>query len=234
LSELILVRHGQASFGADSYDKLSPDGIRQVEILAQHWQQLSARYDAIYSGELQRQQETAQLLAPLVNNPQINILAGLNEYNGEPLIRLYLRDHARNEGFDLTPGEPVRERKTFQLVLEAASRHWIDGTLQAGKVDSDFEPWVDFKVRVQGALDDIMARHTGGSRVVVATSGGVIAVALQRALQLPDNQTIATNWMVNNSSVTRLVYGRGKVSLGSFNTLSHLESPEKLGLITFR
>jgi broad specificity phosphatase PhoE len=233
LSELILVRHGQASFGTDSYDKLSPDGIRQVKILAQHWQQLNMRYDALYSGELRRQQETAQLLAPTVSNPQINILAGLNEYNGEPLIRLYLRDHARNEGFDLAP-EDVRERKTFQRVLEAASRHWIEGSLSAGAEDSDFEPWQDFKARVHNVLDEIMTRHTGGSRVVIATSGGVIAVALQRALQLPDNQTIATNWMVNNSSVTRLVYGRGKVSLGSFNTLSHLEFPDRLGLITFR
>jgi broad specificity phosphatase PhoE len=79
-----------------------------------------------------------------------------------------------------------------------------------------------------------MRRHTGGSRVLVSTSGGVIAMALQRALQLPDSQTIATNWMVKNSSVTRLVYGRGKVSLATFNSLSHLEVPAWRELITFR
>lgn len=79
-----------------------------------------------------------------------------------------------------------------------------------------------------------MSQHTGGSRVLIATSGGVIAMALQRALQLPDNHTIEVNWMVNNSSVTRLVYGRGKVSLGSFNSLAHLQTPQLRDLITFR
>jgi len=234
LSELILVRHGQASFGAESYDKLSPIGTRQVALLAAHWQALTERYDVLYSGELRRQQETAALLTPVVASSAVNVLAGLNEYNGEPLIRMYLRDHARGEGFDLAPGEHLQDRKMFQRVLEAASRHWIEGSLIAGCEDGDFEPWREFQARVHAALGDIMARHTGGSKVVVATSGGVIAVALQLALQLPDNSTIASNWMVNNSSVTRLVYGRGKVSLGSFNVLSHLETPELRELITFR
>jgi broad specificity phosphatase PhoE len=234
LSELILVRHGQASFGAESYDKLSPTGARQVAMLANHWQGLERRFDVLYSGELRRQQETAELLKPVVESSTVNVLAGLNEYNGEPLIRMYLRDHALSEGFDLAPGEHLQDRKMFQLVLEAASRHWIEGSLIAGCDDGDFEPWREFQARVHAALNDIMARHTGGSKVVAATSGGVIAVALQLALQLPDNHTIATNWMVNNSSVTRLVYGRGKVSLGSFNTLSHLETPELRELITFR
>ena len=234
MSELILVRHGQASFGADTYDKLSPVGIRQVELLTEHWLGLNERYDAVYSGDLWRQQETAQLMRPVVVNPSINILAGLNEYNGEPLLRIYLRDHACAEGYSLDPQQPIRDRKTFQLVLEAACRHWIAGNLKASAEDEGFEPWRSFQMRVHASLDDMMARHTGGSRVLIATSGGVIAMALQRALQLPDNHTIEVNWMVNNSSVTRLVYGRGKVSLGSFNSLSHLQTPQLRELITFR
>ena len=52
MSELILVRHGQASFGAESYDKLSATGVEQAKILAQHWQGLSENFDHIYSGTL--------------------------------------------------------------------------------------------------------------------------------------------------------------------------------------
>ena len=233
MSELILVRHGQASFGADSYDKLSEVGIRQVGLLAEHWQALGERFDVIYAGDLLRQQETAELLAPVVAQPGFEKHSGLNEYNGEPLFRIYLRDHARHEGFDV-PAGPIKDRKLFQLVLEAATRHWLDGNLQASADDTDFESWRAFQARVHNTLDEIMARHRGGSKVILSTSGGVIAIALQRALQLPDNHTIATNWMVHNSSVTRLVYGRGKVSLGSFNTLSHLEKPMVQDLITFR
>lgn len=66
MSELILVRHGQASFGAESYDKLSPKGVEQAKILAQHWRALGERFDHIYSGNLLRQRETAHELLPLI------------------------------------------------------------------------------------------------------------------------------------------------------------------------
>lgn len=234
MSELILVRHGQASFGADSYDKLSDTGVRQVQILSEHWQTLGQSFDAVYAGTLLRQRETAQWLLPVIAEAEIRTHAGLNEYNGEPLLRIYLRDHARQEGYEFPHGQITADKKTFQKVLEAASRHWLAGTLITSDTDSDFEPWLNFRARVHTALNEIMAKHGSGSRIVLATSGGVIATALQLALNLPDNQTIATNWMVNNSSVTRLVYGRGKISLGSFNSLSHLENPQHHALITFR
>ena len=37
MSELVFVRHGQASFGAASYDALSERGFEQVRELARHW-----------------------------------------------------------------------------------------------------------------------------------------------------------------------------------------------------
>ena len=79
-----------------------------------------------------------------------------------------------------------------------------------------------------------MARHSGGSRVLVATSGGVIALALQRVLQFPDEQVIRTNWMVHNSSVTRIRYGSGKISLPQFNSLPHLEKEGMQEFVTYR
>lgn len=234
MSELILVRHGQASFGAESYDKLSPVGMKQVQVLADHWQLMGEQFDVSYAGTMLRQQETANALQSTVTAADLTIDAGLNEYNGEPLLRIYLRDHAAREGFASDITLPVRERKTFQLLLEAATKHWINGTLQADSCDSDFESWKNFQQRVHDTLDELMRQHKGGARVLISTSGGVIALALQHALKLPDNQAIETNWMVYNSSVTRLIYGRGKVSVSSFNALPHLASPAMRELITYR
>ncbi|MEZ5491222.1 MAG: hypothetical protein R3F50_13010 [Gammaproteobacteria bacterium] len=45
---------------------------------------------------------------------------------------------------------------------------------------------------------------------------------------------IATNWMVHNSSVTRIRYGGGKISLTLFNNLAHLEKPDLQHMVTFR
>lgn len=236
MSELILVRHGQASFGAESYDKLSDKGVEQVKILSQHWQALGERFDHIYSGTLLRQRETAQELLPLVEGePTASVqLTGFNEYNGDPLIRAHLRD--MREAGDLSgPAQwPIQDERLFQRIFEKATARWIVDDLDPRDDIADFERWSDFKARVYAALDEVMARHGSGSRVIISTSGGVIAMALQRVLNFPDDQVIATNWMVRNSAVSRIIYGRGKLSLTQFNNLAHLETPEKQQLITFR
>ncbi len=236
MSELVLVRHGQASFGAESYDKLSELGIQQVKLLCQHWQSLGVEFDHLYSGSLIRQIETAAELAPLVLNRSGDgqQIAGFNEYNGDPLLQIYLREHATDEGHDPLPVWPVRDAALFQRLFESATTRWIRGELKASPADTEFEAFVAFRDRVYAVLDDIMARHSGGSRVLVATSGGVIAMALQRVLGFPDQQVIDTNWMVHNSSVTRIKYGGGKMSLAQFNSLPHLERVDLQHFVTYR
>ena len=122
MSELILVRHGQASFGAESYDKLSAKGVEQAKILAQHWQGLSENFDHIYSGTLLRQRETAHELLPLVaGSPEGPAqLPGFNEYNGDPLIRIHLRD-LRDAGENVPSEWPIKDERQFQKIFEVAT-----------------------------------------------------------------------------------------------------------------
>lgn len=236
MSELILVRHGQASFGAESYDKLSEKGVEQVKILARHWQEVGAQFDHIYSGTLLRQQETANELLTLVKGSpsQASENSSFNEYNGDPLMRVYMRDHAAGDGFDPKIKWPIKDERLFQYIFETACAKWIRGELQPQEKDSNFEYWQDFQQRVYSALDEVMERHGSGARILIATSGGVIAMALQRVLQFPDQAVITTNWMVRNSSVSCIKYGQGKVSLTQFNSLPHLERPGMLHMITYR
>lgn len=233
MSELIFVRHGQASFGAESYDKLSPLGVEQVRQLARYWQSIGETFDHLYCGDLLRQKETATELLPLLTQPtpSMTVHSALNEYDGGPLIDIYLRDHHPKDDPQTLP---IQDRKKFQLIFEETTTRWIKGELAPTEKDTDFEPWIDFRTRVHGVIDELMRKHSGGSRVLVSTSGGVIALALQRVLNLPDEQAIAANWMVNNSSVTKLRYGGGRVSLTLFNGLSHLEAPELREMITYR
>ena len=236
MSELVFVRHGQASFGTDSYDKLSATGFEQIKLLSKHWQALGETFDHIYAGSLQRQQETAHELLSHVHESsrEPKIHPGFNEYNGDPLITIYLRDHAEEGGFHSDLGLPIGEERLFQQVFEAATAKWIRNELQPQQQDRNFEPWKAFQNRVHSAIDELMARHKQGARVLISTSGGVIALALQRALGFPDQQVISTNWMVHNSSVSKLRYGNGKISLTLFNNLAHLEKPEFRHMVTFR
>src|SRR5690606_34016515 len=124
---------------------------------------------------------------------------GFNEYNGTPLIDIYLRDHAATAGIGAGVTGPIHDRKLFQQVFEQATSRWILDQLKPGETDHEFEPWRMFQLRVQSAVDELMGRHDKGSRVLIATSGGVIALAVQHVLQLSDNHAIAMNWTINNS-----------------------------------
>lgn len=233
MSELILVRHGQASFGSADYDQLSTLGEQQVQALVQHWQSLGERFDVIYSGRLRRQQQTAALLAELaVAAPQIH--SGFDEYDGDPLIRSYLRNHGEAEGFDVDPAVALADARGFQRVLEATVRRWIADELQPAPDDVGFEAWGGFQQRIHRAVEGLIQQHTRDKRVLIATSAGVIALILQWVLRLDNSQAIGMSWMINNSSITRVRYTDGRISLAQFNALPHLEHPARHQMITWR
>ncbi|MED6333613.1 MAG: histidine phosphatase family protein, partial [Pseudomonadota bacterium] len=187
-------------------------------------------------GTLRRQKATAAELMSLVKNNQVEPIehSWLNEYNADPLIQIYLRSNSVNEGLDPKLSWPIREESLFQRIFEAATSKWIRDELEPSDQDREFEQWSKFRERVHSVLDELMAKHRSGSRVLISTSGGVIAMALQRVLQFPDEQVISINWMVHNSSVTRIKYGNGKISLTQFNSLPHLERKGLNHLVTYR
>lgn len=229
-----MVRHGQASFGKASYDKLSDKGIAQAKLLSRHWSGTGERFDHVYSGTLLRQRETAAELLSLVKDSPSGPTEkpALNEYSGDPLIRIYLRDH--HPASEAAIPWPINDPKQFQLVFEKATARWVAGELEPDINDQDFELFSAFQDRVHGEIDEIMSRHGNGSKILISTSGGVIAMALQRVLQFPDEHVIATNWMVHNSAVSRIQYGRGRLSLSQFNNLAHLEASDLAHMVTYR
>ena len=58
MGTLYLVRHGQASFGADDYDVLSPLGHQQALRLGAYFKAKGITFDAALTGTLQRQIST--------------------------------------------------------------------------------------------------------------------------------------------------------------------------------
>jgi broad specificity phosphatase PhoE len=60
MGSLYLVRHGQASFGADNYDLLSPLGRQQSVRLGEYFRYKGIRFDAALTGTLTRQIQTLE------------------------------------------------------------------------------------------------------------------------------------------------------------------------------
>lgn len=233
MSELFIVRHGQASFGADDYDNLSPVGHEQARILSDYWRSIGLRFDAIYSGSLRRQLATAEGLRPQAEDPEIRIDEGFNEYVSDEILETYRQQYAKADGF-VTEGEAfkngLKDRRFFQRFLEKACQRWIQGELESPEV----EPFQLFKERVSDALERVMGENSKGRKVVIATSGGVIAMAVQKVLGMSDEQAINLNWMVYNTSITRIPYSGLRRSLSSFNGIPHLERPGFTEKITYR
>ena len=60
--------------------------------------------------------ETANELLMLAesNPPRLYVDDSFNEYNGDPLIRIYLRDFAASEGMKSDVKMPIRDERLFQ------------------------------------------------------------------------------------------------------------------------
>src|SRR5688572_31392492 len=96
MSTLYLVRHGQASFGTDNYDRLSSTGREQAQELGRYFAGLAAqgdRIDRIYSGSLQRQTETADIIATALGDstPPISIEPAFDEYDSDVILHAFAK-----------------------------------------------------------------------------------------------------------------------------------------------
>ena len=58
MAELLIVRHGQASFGADDYDKLSEVGHEQSRLAGAALREAGWQPDRLVTGTLRRQKDT--------------------------------------------------------------------------------------------------------------------------------------------------------------------------------
>ncbi|HEY2715725.1 MAG TPA: histidine phosphatase family protein, partial [Solirubrobacterales bacterium] len=79
---VLLIRHGQASFGAADYDVLSPTGERQAGIAAAAIARRGYRPSRIVSGSMRRQIDTAAAF----DGPAPEVDPRWNEYDPNDVL----------------------------------------------------------------------------------------------------------------------------------------------------
>lgn len=231
MSTLVLVRHGQASFGARNYDQLSALGERQSVLLGEHWQRCGLGFEAAFSGTMQRQRVTAErALAASESVPAgLRIERAFNEFDHEGLIRAYLPVIAREQpDLRLEPQHLFSDPPAFQRFFTAVIASWMSDRPAEGPVA---EPWAVFRAR---CLQGFATAAAAGERVVAFTSGGVIMAALQQALGLEDAVALRLNWRIFNASVHVFSVGPGGLALLGFNDVAHLQQGRDAQLLTRR
>lgn len=217
MGNLYLVRHGQASFGADNYDQLSPLGHQQSERLGQYFCAKGLHFDAIVCGTLQRHGETlAGILRGMQQTREHLPWAGLNEYDSEAVIAT-IHPHKLEK-----PTSPEMYRSHFRLLRDGLQQ-WMAGVVSPRGMPS----YNEFVAGVMGALDHVRANHHG-QNVLMVSSGGPISTAVGQVLGTSAETTIELNLRIRNSSVTELAFTPKRHTLVTYNTLPHLdEAPYK-------
>lgn len=226
MGTLYLVRHGQASFGAEDYDQLSELGQRQSERLGQYWAERGLRFDAVLIGSLKRHAQTwAGIARGAGLDHQPLVWPGLNEYDSEAVIRAVLP--CRRDAVLGDPHTPEGYRAHFRLLRDGLAQ-WMAGTVSP----EGMPDYTDFVHGVSSALDHVRACHHG-QNVLLVSSGGPIATAVGHVLGLSADATIDLNMRIRNSAVTEFQFNPKRHSLLTYNTLPHLDGAQYAPWVTY-
>ena len=239
MTTILLARHGQASFGQENYDQLSELGGIQAQMLGQHYATTQRRIDAIFTGSLVRQQDSAhhfwqryQSFADTdsFNKPAIDmsapdsyVLPQFDEFNHKDVF--VKSDSAFSTRASIAAEIAKADVPMTRLaeLFDNAMQRW-----HAGDYDQDYiESWSQFNERAKQALQQIRIQVTTlnlnrDSTVLVFTSGGVIAAITSQLLQQGSQTAYQINKSLVNTGVTSITLKEQNSRLLSLNEYSHL------------
>jgi broad specificity phosphatase PhoE len=220
MSELLLVRHAQASFGGDDYDRLSELGHRQAGWLGAWFAERGYGFDAIVTGTLRRHRETAAGVVRGMGlaDARIEENPAWNEFDFQTLVERYSQQNGDH------PVDRSMPPRTYYRLLRDALLAWSEDAIDLG--GDAMESWAGFRARIRGALDRIRT-YGPERRVLVVSSGGALASALQHILDLPTSSMIQLNLQTCNTGMHRCYFNERSISLAGFNHVPHLESRER-------
>jgi glucosyl-3-phosphoglycerate phosphatase len=190
MTTLLLVRHGETDWNRDgrwqghSDTQLNDAGREQARRVAGEL----GNVDVIYSSDLARARETADIIAAQLGDLEVNVDRRLRE-----------RSFGAWEG-----------RTASEIEAEFAEQHarWRAGN---GAGADDAEPFDAFGDRVRHFLEDLLAKHPGETVLVVAHGGSIRVIhALASGLDyVRDHRSIPG---VPNCTVARYAAGDGKLA----------------------
>jgi broad specificity phosphatase PhoE len=222
---VVIVRHGQASFGAANYDELSAVGHRQAKIVADGLARAGVNVTQVVSGGMARQQSTAHPIAAAFACP-VTVDERWDEYDSDDILEHHSTSAVRQ---DRAPGSdaPAVTQREFQRVLEAAVLDWI----AAGDDGPARESWPAFARRSNTALSELASALDSGETAAACTSGGVIAALCVDLLEVAATRFVDFNRVTVNAGLTRVIHGTTGLTLIAFNEQGHLMRD---GLLTYR
>jgi len=236
VSRLLLVRHGQASFGARNYDALSTMGGRQSRALGESLAARGLTPDLVVRGNMRRHTGTVEgLLEGVGSSVEVRVDDGWDEFDFQHVVEVYKPMYRNRTLMKADLARTLRPLQAFQEVFEGATARW-----SSGEHDEDYEEsFPAFRERVAGGLERAAELAREHKTVAVVSSGGPIAMAaaLLTAGDSLEAAELATLWSALNrvsvnTGVTKLIAGRRGLSLSTYNEHTHVETDTRL--LTYR
>ena len=225
MGTLYLVRHGQASFGAEDYDNLSELGVKQSVRLGEYWRGKGLKFDAALVGTLKRHAQTyAGICEGMGEGAGFDMQAlqwpGLNEYDSHAVIEAIHPQPLQK------PDTPELYRHHFRLLRDGLTQ-WMNGVVSPRGMPA----YAEFLNGVTTALDHVRKTHDGN--VLLVSSGGPISTAVGHVLGTTPETTIELNLRIRNISVTEFSFNPKRHTLVTFNTLPHLDEAHYAPWVTY-
>ncbi|MGL4608675.1 MAG: histidine phosphatase family protein [Trueperaceae bacterium] len=201
--ELYLIRHGKSTWNETGRIQgqtdvpLSEEGLRQAEALAQRLKTWS--FDAVYSSDLKRASQTAQIALPNVN---IHFDVRLRE--------IHLGDFQGRTWFEMTDAE----RDVFSVQYAGPYHQKVPG----GESNDDLR---------DRALSWLASLPNEG-RAVAFSHGGFISSALYTIVGRPEvkhwNEPGGWGFHLKNTSISKLLLSSDFKSIECVGDIAHLEN----------
>ncbi|MHA6205367.1 histidine phosphatase family protein [Dyella soli] len=229
MRELLLIRHGQASFSAEDYDQLSPIGEQQSQLLGQWLAACGPAPDLVAMGPRRRHRDTAAWCTRAAGlDAQPVVLPGLDEVDHHELLARLRPDLEGPGALRAELRRSDEPHRAFQQIFAEAIARWV-----SGRHDPDYRrSWSAFREEVLDALRQL-ADHPAQTTWAF-TSGGPIAVIASSLLESPTAQAFRLSWPLVNTGVTRLRLGSRGATLLTYNAWPHLERAGDAALVTLR
>jgi len=215
MSSLLLLRHGQARFGAADYDLLTELGERQAVETGLHLARARSAFDEVQIGPKRRHSATAAaLLRQMRDAPAPMTMAPLDEFAEASDVLQAAREMRGLSPDEMSALPRVEQLRHYETLIEA----WMQGRAQIGGRPGA----ASFRAGVARWLRDVAARPARSQRLLVVTSAGVIAAAVAEVLEMPVERMSLFTRVLKNASLTEIAFSAGRVSLMSFNSVAHL------------
>jgi broad specificity phosphatase PhoE len=216
---VLLIRHGQASFGSENYDQLSDLGQEQARVLGHALRPRVPRLGNVVAGSMHRHRQTAELcLREMGASAQVMVDASFDEFDRDEIIARLDPRFADKGALAAELSGAAEPRRAFQDLFARAMQRWV-----AGQHDDYTESWDAFRSRCSEGFARVAASTGRDETSLVFTSGGPIAVVMSALIGIPRDRAFELSFRLVNAGVSKVLVGRRGWSFGSLNEHGHFE-----------